>query len=167
MKTIKLTQGYEAIVDDNDYEWLIKYKWHIRFSGSGNIIYADTCFNGKTTPMHRLILGIEDNPKLQCDHKNGNGLDNRRCNLRFATNTQNQWNSNKRFIRKGKPITSKYKGVSLHKQTGRWTVNTRFNDKRIHLGLYAVEEDAAKAYNEFAKKYHGEFAKLNIFKEVK
>ena len=105
--------------------------------------------------MHRKIMGAEG--EILVDHINHNGLDNRKVNLRFATYSQN--NSNTR-MRKN-PGASKYKGVQWSKQRNKWTAIIRYNKKRKFLGYYTDERKAAKAYNEAAKIYHGQFASPN------
>ena len=155
MKTIKLTQGYETIVDDSDYEWLNQWKWCVH--RKKNTSYAQRRINGKTIRMHRLILGILDKPEFQADHINCDGLDNRRINLRLANHTQNCRNSRKILIYRGKPTSSIYKGVSWYKAYRRW----RAKVSGKHIGYFDTEEEAAHAYNEFVKENFGEFARLN------
>lgn len=94
------------------------------------------------------------------DHINHNGLDNRKANLRIATFSENRRNS-----RKAKDTSSKYKGVSWHKNNKKWHAGININGRRKHLGSFDDEIQAAKAYDEVARKYHGEFSSLN-FEEV-
>jgi hypothetical protein len=106
--------------------------------------------------MHNLVINIPDG--MFCDHINRNGLDNRKANLRPATHTQNIWHR-----RKFKPYSrSKYKGVDFAKDMKRWRARIRVNGKRIYLGSFKNELEAAKAYDHAAKKYHGQFASLNF-----
>jgi hypothetical protein len=149
---IPLTQGKFTLVDNADYEWLNKHKWYVNHG------YAVSGFPVRLR-MHRLILGLDKTDSRECDHINGNKLDNRRFNLRICNKSQNQQN---RISRTG---SSKYKGVTRHKKTGRWQAQIRHQGKRYYLGLYINEVEAAQAYNERAKKLFGEFARLNILKE--
>jgi hypothetical protein len=153
---IPLTKGYYATVDAIDHEWLSQWKWHYHSAG-----YAARTkkFRRKKTQiyMHRLIM--ESPAGMRTDHRNGNGLDNRRQNLRITTASGN--NCNRRVI-VGK---STFKGVAWDKQTGKWRASVQINHRIIHLGRFYAEEDAAQAYDTAARIYHGEFAVLN-FPEV-
>lgn len=156
-KLIPLSQGKHAIVDAEDYEWLIKWKWCYHHWGYA-VRTERQKINGKkkdkTIMMHRLIM---DTPKgMDTDHIDTNKLHNWRSNLRVATRTQNKQNTNKR-----KGATSRYKGVCLKTGQIKWTAQIFIGNKKIHLGLFDSELDAAKAYNAAAPKYFGEFARLN------
>lgn len=154
MKKIKLTQNQFALVDNEDYEELSKYKWCAsKLHYGGFIAIRGVWVNGKTIniSMHRQIMNV---PKgLDIDHKNHETLDNRRCNLRKATSSQNHMNSRKR-----KGCSSRFKGVSWHKLTRKWRAYICLNGKICHLGLFINEIDAAKAYDKKAKELFGEFA---------
>jgi hypothetical protein len=156
-RRIPLTQGKFAIVDADDYEKLNCYSWQCRESGATFYALRLQFGNGRVRiiSMHREIMHA---PKgMVVDHKNHNGLDNRKENLRIATATENR-----RHCRKIKTGNSKYKGVYLKKRTGRWEASIGYNHERIHLGYFDSEIEAAKAYDAAAKKYHGEFAALNF-----
>lgn len=166
-KEIQLSNGHTVLVDDEDYEWLNQWKWQY---GSGGYAvrkeYLGYHYLGykkkgkditKSIPMHRLIMGVIDNPDVQIDHINGNPSDNRKENLRICTNAQNCRNRNKPNME----TSSKYKGVSYYKATNSWSAHIKLNYKKTHIGYYTLEEAAAMAYNVMAKLYHGEFAKLN------
>jgi len=153
---IPLTQGKFAIVDKCDYAWLNKHKWYYT---QGYALRHSKRINGrqKTIYMHRAILerqGFKD--FVHTDHVNGDGLDNRRNNLRPATVSQNQHNQ-----KKSENNTSGFKGVSRHKRDQKWQATIQINGKRRHLGYFDDLKKAAKAYNKAAKKYHKEFAYLN------
>lgn len=150
-KEIFLSQGKFAIVDDEDYERVNQYKWHYRQGYASHTRYE----NGKfvTVNMHRMIVGAL--PGQIVDHINRNKLDNQKVNLRICTVGENNRN---RIQVSG--TTSKYKGV--HKKENSWVASIRVNRKKIHLGSYAAEEDAARAYDSVVDYFHGEFARKNF-----
>lgn len=152
-KVIPLTQGKFAIVDAEDYDRLAQHKWcAVR---SKDTFYAQRWSNGKSVSMHRVIMRA---PKgLICDHKNHNGLDNRKGNLRLCTNAQNQYNK-----RPKKDCSSKYKGVILRRDYKRWRAKIGFKRKRVNLGDFTDEIKAAVAYDDKAIELFGEFAYLNF-----
>jgi hypothetical protein len=157
-RCIKLTKDKFTIVDVEDYQKLAQHDWHLWESGSYNQ-YAIRYEKGKSLKMHREIMNAPVG--LVVDHKNGDGLDNRKENLRVVTRTQNHYNRRK-TIRK---TTSKYKGV--HRITDRkaYCAKIRYKCKTIFLGYYKDEIEAAKAYDEAARKFFGEFARLNFTTE--
>lgn len=113
----------------------------------------------KSKAVHRLLWEaykgeIPDGKEI--DHANRNRADNRLCNLRLATRSQNRCNS------EASEGSSEFRGVSFHKAGGKWSAYIKLNNKKRHLGLFENEKDAALAYNEKAKELHGEFATLNI-----
>lgn len=138
----------KVLVDDNDFEWLSKYRWRKTTQGRpmANI-------NGKDVLMHRLILPT----KKYVDHINGDFLDNRRSNLREATPQQNQWNR-----KPGKLSRTGLKGVGWCKQTSKWRVSMRKNGSYTTLGRYDCIGSAMKRYTLEANTYHGEFARTNL-----
>jgi hypothetical protein len=153
-RKIYLTQGKYAIVDPEDYEWLAKYKWFaVRNDGR---FYAVRWAKNRNVKMHQVIMGTEEGKVI--DHINGNGLDNRRANVRFATAQQNGWNKRKQ---RGN-YSSKYKGVHWAKKRNQWRARIKCNGRSIHLGRFETEEEAARAYDEKAKELFGEFAWLNF-----
>lgn len=159
MKTIELSQGYVAMVDDEDYEMLSKHNWCAEVTK--HIVYGMASIYGpnrkKTTiRMHRLILGVTD-PKIHVDHKDRDGRNNQKENLRIVTHAQNMMNR-KRPIQN----TSGFKGVHPHKQSGKWRATIAVNGKDRSLGLFLCPIEAAKAYDTAAKVYYGEFARLNF-----
>lgn len=159
MAEINLTQGKTALIDDEDFESLSKFKWHAY--KNRNKWYAKRALpkNGKHdkqhgVKMHRVILNVSDS-KTQVDHINGNGLDNRKENLRPATIAQNTQNRDRTVKNK-----SGYKGV---RQRGKkWTATIAWNGKQYYIGTFKTKEEAAKAYDTAALKIFGEFARLNF-----
>lgn len=147
MKQIPLTQNKFAIVDDEDFDFLSKYKWY--FTNSG---YA--CHSAKKELMHCLIMG---NPIEDIDHINRNRLDNRKSNLRLATRSQNLFNRPKQKNNK-----SGFKGVTFDKYRLKWIAQCCLNGKLHHLGRFEWKKDAAEAYNKFVSEQVGEYAHINI-----
>lgn len=157
MKIIKLTQGKEALIDDDDYERVNKFKWQFHKKGYATHGYK---IKGKCKKirMHRFILQAPKNK--QVDHINGNTLDNRKQNLRLCSHRENSRNTAKT---KNKTL-SRYKGVSkTHRKY--WRSYIVLNDKQIHLGYFKTEAEAAKAYNKKASDLFGSFARLNIIED--
>lgn len=161
MKQIKITRGLYAVVDDLDFDLVNQYKWYafVHVSKSSTNYYArrDTNKNGvrKSIFLHRYIIGfIPDG--MMVDHINGNTLDNRRSNLRLCTSGQNLMNSRKRIN-----CSSKYKGVYWDCNSKKFKAQIQIDGKKTHIGLFKSEEEAARAYNEYAIKYYGEYAKIN------
>lgn len=165
-KRIPLTQGKFAIVDDEDYKRLLKHKWYANkigntFYAGRNIIIGNIRSSrnpkrktGAILTHHQIMQVL---PNILIDHRNGNGLDNQKCNLRISTRTQNS--QNQRKISKG---TSKYKGVSWSKQKRKWRARIVYNSQEISLGLFNDEIEAARIYDAKAKELFGEFAKTNF-----
>jgi len=152
-KLIPLTQGKFAIVDAEDYEELSRYKWHVNKGGRTD--YAKSQKKGKAIKMHRLLMRA---PKgLFVDHINHNGLDNRKSNLRLCTRIENLRNQ---LPRRGG--ASQYKGVGWHKKSKKFVARIYMEGKRMHLGYFDDEIEAAKAYDKKAKELFGEFAFLNF-----
>lgn len=147
MKKIPLNKGH-ALVDDGDFALVSSLKWYVNDSG-----YALSTSTPRIR-MHRLILGKK--ASKYTDHINGNKLDNRRVNLRACTNAQNMRN-----IPAKKQNTSGFKGVTWQEDCRRWKAQIKVNYKNIHVGIFKVKEDAARAYNDAALKYFGKFAWLN------
>jgi hypothetical protein len=165
-RRIRLTQGQYAIVDPEDYERLVILRWRATKSRGTYYAIRSTTAAGKRSfeMMHRVIMRAELDKiprhlrnEVLIDHINHNGLDNRKGNLRLATRQENS--RNRRPVGRG---SSKYKGVTRRKSDGVYIADIRAGRKRIYLGCFRSEVEAAKAYDVAARKYHGEFASLNF-----
>jgi hypothetical protein len=155
MKRIPLTQGFFTLVDDEDFEELSKFNWHFARGRKTNYAARGVRVGGKMKRiyLHRQLLNA---PKgVEIDHEDGDGLNNRRGNVRFASRAQNTTNRPKIRGR------SKYKGVSQSIRPVGWKASIRAQGRGIHLGYFRIEEDAARAYNTAAQKFFGKFARLN------
>jgi hypothetical protein len=155
MKEIELTQGYIALVDDEDFERVMQKKWHV--TRDKEKVYAHHTYRNPenwkkmcSIRMHRFILGLT-NPEVEVDHKNRNGLDCQKENLRLATDIQNAHN-----VRRHKDNVSGVKGVRL--KNGKWEASIMCEGVRHYLGQFSGIEEAANAYKVAAVKYHGEYA---------
>ena len=156
-KTIELTQGQVAIVDDGDYGWLSRHKWcYCRGYAVRNA--ARSGGKRRSIQMHRVILSTPSG--METDHINHDGLDNQRSNLRVCTGRQNDMNRQKQS-----ECSSRYKGVCWEQVRNKWRARITVNGKRISLGNFADEHDAAAAYDSAAGEFFGAFANLNIIKE--
>lgn len=157
MKTIPLTRGYEAIVDDDDYEKLSQYKWQACISRK--LVYARRSLgkiNGywKQETMHRVIIDVPEN--MQVDHKNHNTLDNRKENLRIATPAENMRNMRNR--KEG----AKYKGVHWLEKDKKWSARIRVFGKTRNIGNFESDIEAGRAYDLAAIVAFEEFAYTNF-----
>ncbi len=150
-----------VLVDDIDFELLNAHKWYLMkiYHTDKKIFYARRYENGNAILMHRVVLGLTER-KQKVDHADGNGLNNQRNNLRPCTTAQNNFNSPSR--KKSKSI---YKGVQFPRPEHRMNYfrsEITINGKKMNVGKFKTEEEAALAYNKKAVLLHGEFAKLNI-----
>jgi len=161
-KVIELTQGKVAIVDGADYERVSKYKWYAKkgwgtyYAIRGKRVYKNGKYvRVKQIPMHRWLMNAPGEKLV--DHRDHNGLNNRRSNLRLATPTENAQN---RRVKRTSRL--QLKGVNYRPKGGVFEASLRDNGKRIYLGRFKKADDAASAYDEKAKEVHGEFACLNF-----
>ena len=168
MKEIKLTQGKVAFVDDEDYEMLVNYgKWHaLRYNKAYyattniNVIKPDGSNGRKLIKMHRLLTNAT-NPKIYVDHRDRNGLNNQKSNLRLVSNlSENAVNRTKRT-----GTTSIYTGVYWLSSRKRWTVQVRYKGVTYKKSGFKNEDDAALHYNDIASSIYGSFVNLNILKQ--
>lgn len=153
---IPLTQGLVALVDEADAEAVTQHKWYAAreykttFYALRKIRRPDGTYVGLR--LHGFLTGW---PLV--DHINRDGLDNRRANLRPATTAENSRNALRLPSN-----TSGFKGVTWHKQARKWQAQIGVDGRRRHLGLHACLEAAAEAYDDAAREFHGEFARLNF-----
>lgn len=162
MKEIQLDKGRVALVDDEDFEVLNQYKWRVR-SFNPDLFYAVRTrlekegFGKAGVSMHRQIMGLDKKEfrHIHVDHRDHNGLNNQKLNLRKCNLSQN--NANRRSL----PHTSKFLGVCYVIERNRWIASISKNNKSILIGRFHSEVEAALAYNKKAIEIHGEFANLN------
>ena len=158
-KQIPLTQGKFALVDDEDYDYLMQWKWTLLGGKYAHrkIRIGKRIYNKSTTIiMHRLIAKTPDG--YHTDHINGDTFDNRKENLRICKARENLRNQKTRSSIK----SSKFKGVYYSKVSKKWVAQITNDFGMQYLGLHETQESAAKAYNLAAVKYFGEYARLNI-----
>ncbi len=153
MKSIRLTQGYFALIDDEDFPLVDRYTWYAVVRS--HTVYATTSLwvegSSVQLKMHNLIMGGK-----YVDHKDGNGLNNQKENLRFANAEQNGANRKKK-----RNSQCKYKGITVNR-IGRYQASIGYQGRSIYIGCFSTQEEAAKAYDAKAKELFGEFAKLNF-----
>jgi len=158
MKQIPLSQGKFALVDDEDYERVNQYKWCINSNGYAVTSYRDSNGKRKAMKMHRFILNLNKGDSL-VDHRDTIRINNQKYNLRVASFVENLRNQ-----KINKNNKSGFKGVRLHKPSSLYIAQIGINGKQKHIGYFKCPVEAAKAYNEAAIKYFGEFAQLNEIK---
>jgi len=165
MVEVLLTQGKVALIDDEDAPRVLAHKWtlltinrksKVTYYARRSVMNGDKSRSAKTRSvlLHRFILDAPDG--VQVDHKNLDGLDNRRANLRLATNAQNHCNVPSRPSRIG------FRGVEMLRHGNGYGARIKVNSELIRIGPFKTAEEAARAYDLMAKHYHGEFATLNF-----
>ncbi len=159
MKTIPLTQGQIALVDDFNFDWLSRWKWYARKGRQTWYAVRNIFVPGKgqrPVSMHREILKLTD-PKIHGEHRDGNGCNNQIENLRPASGIQNGRNR-----KKNRANTSGYKGVCWRKDHKKWHAQITILCRTRSLGYFTDPVLAAHAYDSAARKHFGEFARLNF-----
>jgi len=161
VKTIPLTRGQVALVDDQDYERLARFRWHYQPGKKTGYAVRNVRVGPRKLDkkiqirMHKEILQVSAGQ--QVDHRDGDGLNNQRDNLRASTNQQNQHNARKHQ----NGTASRFKGVSRAQKRDAWVARIRINGRIKYLGYFKDERDAARAYDSAAVEHFGEFAKIN------
>jgi aspartyl aminopeptidase len=152
MKELILTQGKVALVDDEDFDELSKNKWSAHWGRGKWYAIRNKRINGKCNIiyLHRQIMKTPVN--LIVDHKDGNGLNCQKCNMRNCTQSQNMMNS---YCKR------QNKGTSMNWCKTKYTAQINIEGRQIYLGSFNTEVEAAEAYNKAAVIYFGEFARLN------
>lgn len=156
----KIADGRTTLVDDEDYDAVMQYRWHAMMVRRLHLLYgpyARTCLRGADGTkvflyLHTYLTGYE-----RTDHKDGNSLNNQRSNLRAVTHSQNMMNQRPR-----KNTSSRFKGVSWVKGCQKWRAYISADHKFRFLGSFDVEEEAARAYDKAARERAGEYAWLNF-----
>lgn len=150
MKQIQLTQGKIAFVDDEDFEFLNQWKWRYWKDVKRNCTaYAIASIKSRTTRMHRLLLQSKKGDII--DHRDRDGLNNQKSNLRVCTHSQN--NENRKVMSTSK---TGIKGVRSHRR--KWKASITKNGKYIYLGLFKNKEEASERYKQEARVLFGDFA---------
>jgi hypothetical protein len=144
---VTLTKGYEAVIDASDVHLVREFSWYVLVAP--RTAYARCKDGEKTLYMHRVIVGsVPDG--MEIDHRDLDGLNNRRHNLRIATTAQNQYNRRPRF---------NFKGVSWNKERKMWYAQIYVNKKQHHLGAFSTPEAAHAAYAAASVELHGDFGR--------
>lgn len=146
------SSGIKFIVSPEDYDSIKSMRWWA--CKKKYAYYISTTIRKKNKSLHRILTGAKIGQIV--DHINGDTLDNRRENLRLVDASQNNFNQKK------KKYGGPFKGIGWHKRAGKWRARIRAYNQEISLGLYSCPIEAAKAYDEAAKKIHGEYARVNF-----
>lgn len=152
MKSIPTSQGFSALVDDEDFVFLARFKWYANVQKAPGKVYAATDVGRRRIYMHQLLI-----PRARMvDHRNRNGLDNQKHNLRECSKAENAVNA-----KLNSNSSSGVKGASWHKAAGKWMAHAGFNGRQVYLGLHATKEEAGNAYTEFMKSKFGDFVETS------
>ena len=147
---------YRSEIDCSNISLAAQYRFCPKINRSGGVYFQTESKGGGRTSLHRLIMGLIPGDGNIVDHIDRNTLNCKRDNLRLATYSQSNANRKKQSNK-----TSKYLGVAWHKGAKKWRAQIQINGKKVYLGLFVLEEDAATVYNDAALSYFEDFAKLN------
>lgn len=158
---LRSTDGYPIVLDDEDYAEVSKYRWNTCHSRGTRYAHRTVCSEGKQRDirLHRQLLNLNPGDGIQVDHINGDGLDNRRCNLRTCTRVQNHANM---CNRKRRSSASGFIGVYRSQRDTGWEAHIQYSGRPIYCGLFKDPADAARARDKKAIELLGEFAILNF-----
>lgn len=166
MKEIKLTRGYAALVDDEDYERVARFKWRAQVTEHHVYGVREEHIGGgrknrkrRSILLHRFVIGLELCEGRDVDHENRNGLDCQRRNLRVCSRAQNNQNARKQIRVGGR---SPYKGVAFHSFSGLWLARVCVNKIQKSLGYFKTDVEAALAYDFAAREHYGVYARPNF-----
>lgn len=155
-KWLPLSKDRFALIDEEDFERVSPWLWSVCVRQNPYSPYALRRQMHKTIYLHRFIMNAPKNRDV--DHIDGNGLNCRKSNLRVCTHAQNQYN----YTKCAKRTTSKFKGVHIDRDDGRWISRIKFKGKSINIGVFDTQEQAAHEYDKAAVSYFGKYAKLNF-----
>jgi hypothetical protein len=161
MKTIPLSRGLHALVDDDDFDFLNQWRWYADKYGyavRNRSVSENT--SHKQEKMHRVIMGVMDDRSV--DHINGATADNRKSNLRIAVSHALNCANQQKHVFKDRTPTSRFKGVYFRRDRNKWVARIKVMFKQINLGHFDTEIEAAQMYDEAAYAYWGEYARLNM-----
>jgi len=151
---VPLTRGFVAIIDASDVPIVSGWNWSVLISKRRRAVYAGRVHDRKTILMHRALIGAERGEEI--DHRDGDGLNNRRNNLRRCTRGQNTCNAPTRSDNR-----AGLKGASFDSRSGKWRVEISIDGRKKHLGLFATAEEAHARYATAAAEIYGEFARTS------
>ena len=157
MKTIQLTQGLSVQVDSPDYDALSKFKWCAVRLGRRKQPYAARGVNKRLVLMHRVLMNPKQGQRV--DHRNGDTLDNRRENLRACSHQENSFNKKRTTKQGGRPTG--LRGICWHNRLKKWQASICLNGRKVHLGYFASDCEAGRAYDRACRKMFGDFASPN------
>lgn len=155
--TVPLTRGHFTVIDAEDADFVLQHRWTALVHGPW--VYAHGRVDGKLRYLHRILMNAPGGASV--DHRNNNGIDNRKSNLRLCANAQNGANSPRRKIG-ASGLRGVQRDPGRYKETKPWRAKVTHQRKQISLGNFHTPEEAARAYGRAARELFGEFAVLNF-----